>query len=52
MADEKPKAHDLTTEQVVKHLFPKEAREAVALEARKGRKAPVTADESTEEDSS
>lgn len=35
MRDEKPKAHDLTTEEAVKHLFPKEAREAVRAEAQK-----------------
>jgi hypothetical protein len=52
MPDEKPKAHDLTTEQAVKHLFPKEAREAVVLEAKKGRKPRSGAESSTEEDSS
>jgi hypothetical protein len=51
MPDEKPKAHDLTTEQAVKHLFPKEAREAVVLEAKKGRKPNAGAESSTEEDS-
>jgi hypothetical protein len=38
MPKPKPKAHDLTTEQAVKHLFPKEAREALVLEAKKSRK--------------
>jgi hypothetical protein len=52
MPDEKPKAHDLTTEQAVKHLFPQEAREAVVLEAKKGRKSGPAAESSTEKDSS
>jgi hypothetical protein len=47
MPDEKPKAHDLTTEQAVKHLFPKEAREAIVLEAKKGRKLGADAAESS-----
>lgn len=34
----KPKAHDLTTEQAVKRMFPQEAREAVRSEAKKSRK--------------
>jgi hypothetical protein len=46
----KPKAHDLTTEQAVKSLFPKEAREAVTLEAKKSRKQRAKA--STKKDSS
>jgi hypothetical protein len=29
----KPDAHELTTEQIVKHVFPKKAREAVKAEA-------------------
>jgi len=39
----KPKAHELTTEQAVKHLFPKEAREAVTLEAKKASKPKAKA---------
>jgi hypothetical protein len=52
MADEKPKAHDLTTEQAVKHLFPQEAREAVVLEAKKSRKPRAEAESSIDKDSS
>ena len=52
MPEPKPKAHDLTTEQAVKHLFPKEAREAVVLEAKKGRKPKAGAESSIDKDSS
>jgi hypothetical protein len=38
MPRRKPKAHELTTEQVAKRMFPKEAREAVRSEAQKSRK--------------
>jgi hypothetical protein len=46
----KPKAHSLTTEQVVKRMFPKEAREAVRSEAQKSRK--TRGKKSTKKDSS
>ncbi len=49
----KPKAHDLTTEQIVKRVFPKPAREAVVLEAKKARKTgPKAAKASIEKNSS
>ena len=55
MPDEKPndepKAHDLTTEQAVKHLFPQEAREAVVLEAKKQSKQRVRVESSIRKDS-
>jgi hypothetical protein len=38
MPRRKPKAYELTTEQAVKRIFPKKAREAVASEAQKARK--------------
>jgi hypothetical protein len=38
MPRRKPKAHELTTEQAVKRMFPQKAREAVASEAGKVRK--------------
>jgi hypothetical protein len=50
MPRRKPKAVELTTEQVVKRMFPKEAREAVRSEARKTRK--TGAKKSTKKDSS
>jgi len=46
----KPKAHDLTNEQVAQRMFPKQAREAVRAEAQKARKPK--AKESTKKDSS
>ncbi len=52
MTDEKPKAHDLTTEQAVKRLFPQEAREAVRAEAQKAPKPGSRAEKSTSKDSS
>jgi hypothetical protein len=33
----KPKAHELTTEEVAKRLFPKKAREAVRAEAERAK---------------
>ena len=50
MPNSKPKAHELTTDKAVKHLFPKEAREAVTLEAKKSRKSGPR--KSTKKDSS
>jgi hypothetical protein len=50
MPRRKPKAHELTTEQAVKRMFPKEAREAVRSESLKTRKP--RAKESTKKDSS
>ena len=38
MPRHKPKAHELTTEQIAKKMFPKKAREAVRLESEKSRK--------------
>jgi hypothetical protein len=38
MPRHKPKAYELTTEQAVKRMFPKKAREAAATEAQKARK--------------
>lgn len=38
MPRRKPKAHELTTEQAVKRMFPKKAREAVRAESEKARK--------------
>jgi hypothetical protein len=35
MPRRKPKPHELTTEQMLRRLFPKEARETVRKEARK-----------------
>lgn len=37
-AKAKPQAHELTTEQVAKRLFPKRAREAVRSEAERAKK--------------
>jgi hypothetical protein len=34
----KPKAHELTTEEVAKRLFPKKAREAVRAEAERAKR--------------
>jgi hypothetical protein len=52
MPDEKPKAHDLTTKQLAERLFPKEAREAVALEAKKPKPGRAAGKVSTKKDSS
>jgi hypothetical protein len=38
MPRHKPKAHELTTEQAIKKMFPKKVREAAADEAQKSRK--------------
>jgi hypothetical protein len=38
MPRHKSKAYELTTEQAVKRMFPKKAREVVASEAQKARK--------------
>ncbi|HUB36387.1 MAG TPA: hypothetical protein VL972_06140, partial [Solirubrobacteraceae bacterium] len=38
MPRRKPKAHELTTEEAVRRMFPKPAREAVRSEAKKTRK--------------
>jgi hypothetical protein len=38
MPRRKPQAHELTTEDVVRKMFPKKAREAVRLEAEKAQK--------------
>lgn len=38
MPRHKPKAHELTTEEAARKLFPKKAREAAQLEAQKARK--------------
>jgi hypothetical protein len=50
MPRRKPKAHDLKTDEVMRKLFPKKAREAAALEAEKARKPTEKA--STKKDSS
>jgi hypothetical protein len=50
MPRRKPKAAELTTEEAVKRMFPKKAREAVRAEALKGQK--TGAKESTKKDSS
>lgn len=50
MPRHKPKAVELTTEQAVKKLFPKAAREAVTLETQKARKPQGK--KSTKKDSS
>jgi len=42
----KPKAHEMTTEEVAKALFPKNAREAVRAEAERA-KSPRKAAKST-----
>jgi hypothetical protein len=42
----KPKAHELTTEQVAKALFPKKAREAVRAEAERA-KSPEKSEKSS-----
>jgi hypothetical protein len=39
MPRHKPKAHELTTEQALKKMFPKEVRESAAQEAQKSRKS-------------
>lgn len=39
MPKSKPKAHELTTDEAVRKMFPKKAREAVVLEAQKARKS-------------
>ena len=38
MPRHKPKAHELTTDEAVRKMFPKKAREAVRAEALKGQK--------------
>lgn len=38
MPRHKPKAHELTTEQALKKMFPREVREAATKEAQKSRK--------------
>lgn len=38
MPRHKPKAHELTTEDAARKLFPKKVREAAQLEAKKARK--------------
>jgi hypothetical protein len=38
MPRRKPKAHELTTEQLAKKMFPKKARELAAQEVEKARK--------------
>ncbi len=39
MPRHKPKAHELTTEQAFKKMFPKKVREAAAQEAQNARKS-------------
>jgi hypothetical protein len=43
MPRHKPKAHELTTEEAVKRMFPKAAREAVRSEAQKAPKTRAKA---------
>jgi hypothetical protein len=50
MPRHKPKAHELTTSEAMRKMFPKKAREALALEAEKARKPKEKA--STKKDSS
>jgi hypothetical protein len=38
MPRRKPKAHELTTDEAIRKMFPKKAREAAALVAEKARK--------------
>jgi hypothetical protein len=43
MAKRRAPAHDVTTEQAIKHLFPAESAEAVTLEAKQARKTGAEA---------
>jgi hypothetical protein len=42
MPRRKPKAHDLTTDEAMRKMFPKKARVAAELEAQKARKPKGT----------
>jgi hypothetical protein len=42
MPRRKPKAHELTTEQAIRRMFPKKVREAAAAEAQNTRKPGET----------